>query len=225
MYNKFAIMSLVLIGATSNTVMAVGVGNDNPPSTSTVTTTNTVSNDVSNENVNANESKSTATSSSTSGDVTSNNVVTGPSVSTGATSTTANSGSHSSSVSVSTLTEAQQRNPVSSAVAPMLVTGSDTCMGSSSGGAQSVSIGVSLGTTWTDQDCVTRKDAVVLQAMGQNELALSLLCGKESMREAVRRTNDANLIALCGAELKEVKHDSSFLDNNDAPLSNSFGGE
>lgn len=55
---------------------------------------------------------------------------------------------------------------VSSAFAPHLWATEDTCMGSSSGGIQTMLFGISTGTTWRDEDCVRRKDSRELYNMG-----------------------------------------------------------
>lgn len=82
--------------------------------------------------------------------------------------------------------EAQKRNPVSSAATAFLTATDDTCMGSSSLGAQGVGLGVSVGSTWHDNDCVRRKDARELHNMGQKVAALALLCQSDSVRKAMQ---------------------------------------
>ena len=79
---------------------------------------------------------------------------------------------------------AQKRAPVSTAFAAPLVAADDTCMGSSSAGAQGVGFGLSLGSTWQDQDCVRRKDSRELRAMGDADAAKALLCQSESVAAA-----------------------------------------
>lgn len=87
--------------------------------------------------------------------------------------------------------EAQARNPVSTAFAAPLVAADDTCMGSSSAGGQGVGFGLSLGTTWHDEDCVRRKDARELHNMGQKKAALALLCQSDHVAEAMAAAGTA----------------------------------
>lgn len=70
-------------------------------------------------------------------------------------------------------------------------------MGSSSAGGQGIGFGLSLGTTWTDEDCVRRKDATFLYNIGLREGALALMCQKADVREAIAKTGNTRLIALC----------------------------
>lgn len=76
----------------------------------------------------------------------------------------------------------------SSAVAPQLVAGLDTCMGSSSVGAQGPSFGVSIGTTWKDEDCRLIKNGREMWNMGMKAAALAILCTDDKMRYAVAVT-------------------------------------
>lgn len=77
------------------------------------------------------------------------------------------------------------RYSASSAVAPQLVAGIDTCMGSSSVGGSATSFSFSVGTTWKDVDCRRIKDARELWNMGQHTAALSLLCTDDDTRYAI----------------------------------------
>ncbi len=74
--------------------------------------------------------------------------------------------------------------PVAQAWAAPLTSSNDTCMGSSSAGAQGASFGVSIATTWRDGDCVRRKDARLLHNMGLHGPAAALMCQKEAVRKA-----------------------------------------
>jgi hypothetical protein len=98
-----------------------------------------------------------------------------------ATSSVRSSGNSSNSY----VAEAQARNPVNTAFAAPLVAADDTCMGSSSAGGQGVGFGLSLGTTWHDEDCVRRKDARELHNMGQKKAALALLCQSDHVAAAM----------------------------------------
>jgi hypothetical protein len=81
--------------------------------------------------------------------------------------------------------EAAKRAPVSTAYAAPLVAADDTCMGSSSVGAQGVGFGLSVGSTWHDDDCVRRKDARELHNMGYKPAALALMCQNAAVRKAM----------------------------------------
>ncbi|HEY8608128.1 MAG TPA: hypothetical protein VIM12_13520 [Noviherbaspirillum sp.] len=84
--------------------------------------------------------------------------------------------------------QAQPRNPVSTAVAPMIVSSNDTCMGSTSIGASAVSFGFSAGTTWTDANCVMLKNSREMWNMGFKGAALARLCMDGLNREALEAT-------------------------------------
>jgi hypothetical protein len=102
-------------------------------------------------------------------------------------SSNANS-THSSSTTVhggSYINHAPPRAPVASAFAPALVSGIDTCSGSTTIGAQGVGFGASFGNTWTDENCVMLKNSTMLWNMGQHDAALALMCTNEKVRKAV----------------------------------------
>ena len=61
-------------------------------------------------------------------------------------------------------------------------------MGSTSAGAQGVTIGVSFGTTWTDSGCDARYDAIALQQIGERAAARARLCLKPEIAEAFKRS-------------------------------------
>ncbi len=110
--------------------------------------------------------------------------------------------------SQSTVTYQAREIPVATAYAPALTTSNDTCMGSTSAGAQGLLFGVSFGTTWTDADCITRKDARFIHNAGHRIVALSLMCGKEAVRAAIARAGTPEQMAACSItemELKEYK--------------------
>lgn len=83
--------------------------------------------------------------------------------------------------------QAQARDPVSTAYAAPLAAANGTCMGSSSAGAQGIGFGLSLGTTWRDDGCDARYDAVALQAIGETVAARVRLCLKPEIAEAFER--------------------------------------
>jgi hypothetical protein len=61
----------------------------------------------------------------------------------------------------------------------------DTCMGSSSVGAQGMAFGVTVGTTWRDRNCQRLKNSRELSAMGFNRAAVALLCVDDDVRDAM----------------------------------------
>jgi len=75
--------------------------------------------------------------------------------------------------------------PVSSAYAAPLTSADDTCMGSTSAGVQAMGFGISLGSTWRDEDCVRRKDARMFYNMKMTDIALARMCQKGDNRAAV----------------------------------------
>lgn len=103
----------------------------------------------------AQTSTSTSTATSTAGDVTVN--------------TGGGSGSSSSA-------SGSADRPVSTAYAPNLVAGFDTCMGSASAGAQGMTFGVSFGSTWHDENCERLKASRELRSLNLPDISLALLC-------------------------------------------------
>lgn len=79
-----------------------------------------------------------------------------------------------------------RRLPVATATAPAMTASTGTCMGSSSAGAQGAALGLSFGTTWTDEECDRRYDSIRLQQLGMTEAAMLLMCNKASVREAMK---------------------------------------
>jgi hypothetical protein len=83
------------------------------------------------------------------------------------------------------ITENNPRAPVNTAYAAGLSVGEDTCMGSSSIGAQAVSFGLSIGTTWQDDNCRRLKNSRQLVALGYHRAATSLMCVDDDVRQAM----------------------------------------
>jgi len=77
------------------------------------------------------------------------------------------------------------RQPVNTAYAAPLTSGEDTCMGSSSLGAQAVTFGLSIGTTWQDANCRRLKNSRQLVALGYVRAATALMCVDEDVRSAM----------------------------------------
>lgn len=64
----------------------------------------------------------------------------------------------------------------SAAFAPTVISSNDTCMGSISGGVSTVPVGISLGATWRDENCVMLKNSRELWNMGMRQAALARMC-------------------------------------------------
>ena len=82
--------------------------------------------------------------------------------------------------------EAQKRDPVSTATSPALTSGVDTCMGSTSAGAQGVGFGFSFGTTWTDDHCKLIKATKLLTSLGLNKAAIARMCADPDLAFALK---------------------------------------
>jgi hypothetical protein len=60
-------------------------------------------------------------------------------------------------------------------------------MGSSSLGAQAVSFGISVGTTWRDSNCQRLKNSRQLVALGYHRAATALMCVDDDVRAAMEQ--------------------------------------
>lgn len=155
---------------------------------SSASTSGATSNSGGNTFATGNTSQSTAVTTG----ATSQNVSTGATsqaVSTGATSQS-NAGNNSS-VNVqgdSVVYEAQKRAPVASAWAAPLAASNGTCLGSASGGLQTVGVGLSFGKTTLDEGCDARYDAIALTQIGEGNAARERLCLKPEIAEAFARS-------------------------------------
>lgn len=81
------------------------------------------------------------------------------------------SGSGSSSANVD-----GDEDATSSAAPIFLSTGDDTCMGSSGVGVQGMEFGFSVGSSWTDENCIMLKNARELKNQGHDKAAKARLC-------------------------------------------------
>lgn len=75
----------------------------------------------------------------------------------------------------------------STAYAAALTASAGTCMGSSSVGGQGVGFGLSIGSTWQDDDCNRRRYSAILQSLGESEAAIQLLCLNKEVRSVLAR--------------------------------------
>jgi len=62
----------------------------------------------------------------------------------------------------------------------------ETCMGSTSGGAAAAGWGFSFGTTWRDSACVRRLDSRQMSAFGDTATARQMMCDSELVRNAAK---------------------------------------
>jgi len=112
--------------------------------------------------------------------------------------------------------KAQKRNPVSTAYSGQLVAADDTCMGSTSAGAQAIGFGLSIGSTYQDSDCVRRKDARELHNMGLKDAGIALMCQNANVRKAMLasghncpETESSNVDDLIGLSVVETPTNGS----------------
>lgn len=101
----------------------------------------------------------------------------------GSTAGVDNSQHNSGNVAASDLSKS-----VPGAYAPSLSTTlTETCMGSTSGGVGFAGGSVSLGTTWSDDNCVNRLNAREIHSYGDAVLAKEIMCENEVVRKAAIR--------------------------------------
>lgn len=123
----------------------------------------------------------------------------------GSVSNSGNNTGNSSATNQTTIhgDQAPPRAPVASAIAPALTSGADTCMGSTTVGAQGVGVGLSFGNTWTDDNCVMLKNSTMLWNMNKPDAAIALLCTNPQIRKALEVSGTE-----CPAGRKPVVSDS-----------------
>jgi hypothetical protein len=84
---------------------------------------------------------------------------------------------------------------------PALTSSNDTCMGSSSGSVNAPGIGLSIGSTWVDNNCRMLKNSRELWNMGMRAAALALMCSDDANKHALEITGykcpsaDAKIVA------------------------------
>jgi hypothetical protein len=71
-------------------------------------------------------------------------------------------------------------------IAPGLVAGLNTCMGSTSGGVSGSGFGLAFGTTWSDAGCERRNSSALLHSMGATRVAVALMCQDSNVAVAAR---------------------------------------
>lgn len=71
---------------------------------------------------------------------------------------------------------------------PPLVSSNDTCMGSASGAINAPGIGIALGKTYTDENCMMLKNSRELWNMGMKAASLALMCNDTANKAALELT-------------------------------------
>lgn len=137
--------------------------------------TNNNYNKNTNNNFNNNQNTNTNTNNNTNNNTNTNNNDSNASANAGAVAGSNASSSGGDGGSSSVYVEGNEA--AASSAAPVYLTSSnDTCMGSSGIGGQGMSFGFSLGTTWTDSNCIMLKNARELKAQGHDKAAKARLC-------------------------------------------------
>jgi hypothetical protein len=111
-----------------------------------------------------------------------------------------NDNDNSSSMSV----YEEDEREVHSAYAPALSAGSDTCLGSTSAGAQGGIFGLSFGTNWTDQNCENIRSAKALYDMGEKQAALLVMCLANGGRNRIALEATGHDCSAVNGEAKET---------------------
>lgn len=77
----------------------------------------------------------------------------------------------------------EKRRPVNTAIGTSVYS-SNECMGSTAVGGQGLTIGLSFGTTWSDNDCKKFKAAAEFERAGYKEDALVIMCSSDLAKDA-----------------------------------------
>jgi hypothetical protein len=119
----------------------------------------------------------------------------------------ANSGNNSAqSVTVNGDTYQASKIPVATAYAPNIAP-TAVCMGSTSAGVQGMSVGVSIGSSWTDKNCMLLEQVRTTAAvLGDKETAAEMMCSVDAYREARARTGKP-----CGGQAPSTTSSSDKL--------------
>lgn len=139
-----------------NTNVNANLNNNNNSNTNTNSNNSNNTNDNSSNNNNTNNNNSNASATATS-------------------SSTATSGEGGDGGSAN-ITIGGDEAAASSAAPVYLTSSNDTCMGSSGVGGQGMNFGFSVGTTWTDSNCIMLKNARELRSQGHDKAAKARLC-------------------------------------------------
>lgn len=149
---------------------------NNINNSSNLTNTNNITNNNTNTNTNTNTNNNTNTNTNTSQ---SNSNATSTSNAT-ASATGGNADAQGGNASTSTSVSIEgDENPASSAAPVYLTSSNDTCMGSTGIGGQGMTFGFSVGTTWTDNNCIMLKNSREMKNQGHDKAAKARLCMDE----------------------------------------------
>jgi len=177
----------------TNNVTGTNTNTNSVTGTNTNTNSNTNSNANNNTNSNVNKSNANATGGSVTGSGNSTNRITNTN------RTTANGGAGgvggtggSSNVNVNNSSNTNTPSIASSAMAPTIFHsgGADSCMGSSSAAVQGLSLGIAMGSTWTDHHCEALRASVRLNELGLKKTAMARLCGIPEIATAFKLSGE-----------------------------------
>jgi hypothetical protein len=106
----------------------------------------------------------------------------------------------------------QNQRVASPAIAPNLSHsyGIDSCMGSTTGAVQGLSLGVSVGSTWNDKHCEAIRAAVRLNELGYTKSAAQRLCQIPEIAQAFEDSGEIT----CKKSTKRVQSTDEYLKNN-----------
>ena len=93
---------------------------------------------------------------------------------------------------------------VPSVTGPNLTTSNDTCMGSTSGGANGAGFGVSFGSTWTDEHCKRLKMSRELWNKGMKAASLAMDCMDPGAKAALEMTGTKCPQSMTVAERRDA---------------------
>ena len=93
---------------------------------------------------------------------------------------------------------------VPSVSGPNLTTSNDTCMGSSSGGANGAGFGISFGSTWSDEHCKRLKMSRELWNKGMKAASLAMDCMDIGAKAALEMTGTRCPQSMTVAERREA---------------------
>ncbi len=126
-----------------------------------------------------------------------------------------------------TSTGVKQHKWVPDASSPGLTTTlTETCMGSSSGGFSISGLGLSGGTTWTDEACVRRLDARELGSQGAKAASLELLCSNPDNRAAILRAHKQfDKTFVCYADSPKGIAEAAALESSRAAATRAQAGD
>lgn len=85
-------------------------------------------------------------------------------------------------------------------VTPPNVLGGNPCAVGASGGLSMSGFGIAAGATWADKQCERRQQAALLFNMGEQRVAVELMCQDEHVREAMRLSGKPCTVDLAAAQ-------------------------